>query len=397
MPINPINPLIPLQARGVDAGAVFSNVLTNLGNIEQLRQAPARRQLLEAQTAQAQANVPTEQEIRLKSVVNAAVDLNRLPEQDRLDYAKNRRAELISQAQASGKPVNTEDTDLYISKLESGDTAGAQALLDDTINAGRQAGILGAATGTTGLASAKTEILESGATIQALPTGETVVRDPSGNIAQGEERLAVLKEAQTQVQEKRQREADVTVSTAKRVEQVKKATQTADKAFGMVENLRQNISNLKEVVPLIGQGANTGPIVQMFPSVKAATVKLENLQKRLSLDVVGAVTFGALSKGELDLAKAVAIPLGLEGDELIKWTNDTIAAKEKLANYFEEQAIFLGQGNTQADWLKLKKDELKATIGDATEADIRRTMKDNNMTRPQVIEELKRRRLSGGA
>jgi hypothetical protein len=392
------NPLIALQAKVPDVGQAFSNVLTNLGNIEKLRQAPARQQLLEAQTAQAQADVPTEQEIRFKSVVNAAVDLNRLPtDADKLTFAKNRRAQLLEAGKETGAPVNTEETDLYISKLESGDTVGAQALLDNTINAGRQMGIVGAATGTTGLASAKTEILESGATIQALPTGETVVRDPSGKIAQGEERLDVLKEAQTQVQEKRQREADVTVSTAKRVEQVKKATQTADKAFGMVENLRQNISNLKEVVPLIGQGANTGPIVQMFPSVKAATVKLENLQKRLSLDVVGAVTFGALSKGELDLAKAVAIPLGLEGDELIKWTNDTIAAKEKLANYFEEQAIFLGQGNTQADWLKLKKDELKATIGDATEADIRRTMKDNNMTRPQVIEELKRRRLSGGA
>jgi hypothetical protein len=66
MAINPINPLIPLQARGVDIGETFSNALLNVGKIDQLRQAreqaPARQQLLEAQAATAQAAVPTAQQ-----------------------------------------------------------------------------------------------------------------------------------------------------------------------------------------------------------------------------------------------------------------------------------------------------------------------------------------------
>jgi len=403
----PINPLISLQAKAPDISQAFSNALLNVGRIDQLRQsraeAPMRSRILESQAQTAEAGVPTQQQRinqadlnRMQSVVQGAVQLNRLPSTiDKLNFARNRRAQLIEQ-QKSDPSVNTEDTDLYINKLESGDIAGAQALLDNTVRVGQQLGIIKPQTGTTGLASAKTEILESGASIQALPSGEVQVTDPSGRVVQGEERAAVLQEAKTQEQEKRQEKADITVETTRRTEQVKKATATADKAFGMVDKLRQNIANLKEVTPLIGEGASTGPISSLFPSIKASTIKLEQLQKRLGLDVVGATTFGALSKGELDLAKAVALPLGLEGDELIKWTNDAIAAKEKLANYYEDQAIFLGQGNTQADWLKFKREELKQTLGGATEADVRRTMKDNNMTRPQVLQELKRRNASGG-
>jgi hypothetical protein len=249
-----------------------------------------------------------------------------------------------------------------------------------------------------GLASAKTEILESGATIQALPDGSVEVKDASGNPVTGQARLDVLERNRQQKQTRLKKEADITVSTARRVEQVKNAQETSNKAFGLVDKIRQNITNLQAVTPLIGQGASTGPISSLFPSIKAETIKLENLQKRLGLDVVGATTFGALSKGELDLAKAVALPLGLEGDALIQWVNDAIEAKEKLAAFYEEQAIFLSQGNIQADWLKFKRAELKSTLDQAgaTEQDVRRTMKDNNMTRPEVLQELKRRNANGG-
>jgi len=246
-------------------------------------------------------------------------------------------------------------------------------------------------TGAMGLASAKTVILDSGATIQALPNKQVEVRNPSGEIVTGQARLDVLEEDRIQRQTQLQNQADRTVNTARRVEQVKKASETASKAFDMVDKIKLNIDNLRQVTPLIGQGANTGPIDVYFPSFKKETIELENLQKRLGLDVVGATTFGALSKGELDLAKAVALPLNLQGDALIEWVNKAIAAKEKLATYYEDQAIFLSQGNTQGDWLKMKKDELKATMGDATEGDIRQAMRDNNMTRPQVLAEMKRK------
>jgi len=49
-----------------------------------------------------------------------------------------------------------------------------------------------------GLASAKTEILDGGAVIQALPDGSVTVRDPAGNIVKGQARLDVLAQSRTQ-------------------------------------------------------------------------------------------------------------------------------------------------------------------------------------------------------
>ena len=85
------------------------------------------------------------------------------------------------------------------------------------------------------------------------------------------------------------------------------------------------------------------------------------MKNQLGLDVVGSVTFGALSEGELNLALSTALPTGLEGPELVKWAEDKIEAQEKLSAYLEEQAVFLTQpGNTSADWLiKVKTEGLE--------------------------------------
>ena len=90
------------------------------------------------------------------------------------------------------------------------------------------------------------------------------------------------------------------------------------------------------------------------------------------------------------------IPLHLEGDDLIQWTKDKIAAQRKLATYFEDQAIFLSQGNTKADWLKFKRREktnsgrLLKQLG-VGEQDIQDTMNQLGWTRKQVIDELQKR------
>ena len=156
-------------------------------------------------------------------------------------------------------------------------------------------------------------------------------------------------------------------------------------------------TNLEMVVPLIGQGANIGPIVSFFPSFRAATVRLEQEQKRLGLDVINSVTFGALSERELQLAQDVALPLRLKGDDLIIWVNERIAAKRKLASYLEDQAIFLSNGGTQTEWLVKQRAELAALLvrANATEEDITETARLNNTTRAAVIQELRRRFPSG--
>jgi len=136
----------------------------------------------------------------------------------------------------------------------------------------------------------------------------------------------------------------------------KSSAKKAGDAIKQVSGMRQNNITLRKVIDEVRGGANTGPLISALPSFKAASVRLDNLQKQLGLDVVSGVTFGALSKGELDLALSKALPTNLDGPELIQWAEDKIAAQEKVASYLEDQAIFLSKpGNSESDWLELQR------------------------------------------
>jgi len=394
-----VMPKIAMQGKVLDAGKVFSNILMNVENLDSIKkgreQTPVRQRLLEAQTQATEAAAPTDikqfnerQQQLVTSVAGVARQIIPDLKAGKIERVRSTLQNRLLDLRNQGLP--TIETEEGLALLDSD----PNELIRQSQNAIE---LDERGSKKTGLASAKTDILETGATIQSLPSGQVVVRNAEGSQVEGQDRLDVLNKAAQTKQDRLQQQSERTVETARKIEQVKDSTATADKAFGMVDKIRENIANLEQVTPLIGEGADTGPITQFFPSYKAATIKLEQLQKRLSLDVVGAVTFGALSKGELDLAKAVALPLGLKGDDLIKWTQDTISAKKKLANYYEEQAIFLGQGNSQSDWIKHKRTELKKILKDAgaTESNIKQTMKDNNMSRSQVITEI-RRRAAGG-
>jgi hypothetical protein len=127
-----------------------------------------------------------------------------------------------------------------------------------------------------------------------------------------------------------------------------------DKGFEKIQSLQQNIGNLDDAIAAVSAGAGTGAITKRFPSIKGTSVLLDQVQGALALDVIGSVTFGALSEGELNLAKSIAIPTGLEGPELIKWLQDKKAAQEKLLGYFKEQVDFLDQGGSIAGFLRGK-------------------------------------------
>ncbi len=79
--------------------------------------------------------------------------------------------------------------------------------------------------GRDGLASAKTEILDDGSVIQALPSGDVQVRDPSGTIVTGDERLSVLKASRQQVLNTLSEKADISVDTEGRKADIKAESQ----------------------------------------------------------------------------------------------------------------------------------------------------------------------------
>lgn len=141
-------------------------------------------------------------------------------------------------------------------------------------------------------------------------------------------------------------------------EEAKNAAKQAVESFKSLSLVKRNIGNMEEGIKLLDQGAGTGVIERRLPSVRASSIKLDNLQGRLGLDVIGNTTFGALSEAELRFALDTALPTGLGREELKKWMQEKIDAQTKLADYLEEAALFLGEpGNTIADFLAKKKSE----------------------------------------
>jgi hypothetical protein len=132
-------------------------------------------------------------------------------------------------------------------------------------------------------------------------------------------------------------------------------SQYIDGAFTSVQKLDQNIRNIDKAIEAIDSGANTGFIESnFFPSIRAATVELEQVQNMLGLDVIGSVTFGALSKGELDLALETALPTGLQEDELKVWLDNKKVAQSRLREYYKEQMDHLDQGGSVASFMRQK-------------------------------------------
>jgi len=139
------------------------------------------------------------------------------------------------------------------------------------------------------------------------------------------------------------------------------SSKMAAKSYKELSSVRKNIINMDEGIRLLDEGAETGVVMSKLPSVKAASIRLDNLQNRLGLDVIGGTTFGALSESELAFALATALPKNLDAPELKKWMIEKRDAQNKLATYLEEATVFLGTpGNTAADWVNMKK-EAQAT------------------------------------
>lgn len=126
-----------------------------------------------------------------------------------------------------------------------------------------------------------------------------------------------------------------------------------DEGFDQIQKIDANIRNIDRAIRAIDDGASTGAVEsRFFPTLRRATVELEQVQKELGLDVIGSVTFGALSEGELDLALQTALPTGLEPAALKEFLVNKKAAQDKLRSYYEQQIDFLDQGGTIAGFLR---------------------------------------------
>lgn len=137
----------------------------------------------------------------------------------------------------------------------------------------------------------------------------------------------------------------------------KSAIEQSNEAIKQLGSVKRSITNIDDAIKAIDAGANTGAIASRLPSVRAASIELDNIRGRMGLDVVGATTFGALSEAELQFALDTALPTGMDQAQLRQWLERKKQAQQKLAAELEGAAIFLGQpGNTPADYLQLLRD-----------------------------------------
>jgi len=204
-----------------------------------------------------------------------------------------------------------------------------------------------------GFETQASQILDGGLIVFAGKDGTSkVIRAGTNEEVTGQEALDAIKEAQDLGVELQTRRAG-----GRRAAVV--AVNTSLSAFDQVSKSRSNIANLEEAKRLVlEEGANTGVIADRLPNWKASSVALETVKNELGLDVVGAVTFGALSKGELDLALNTALPTNLTEDALVDWIDRKIVAQQKLQKYLYNQAIYLADGDkTIGDWLRTQRDE----------------------------------------
>jgi hypothetical protein len=152
-----------------------------------------------------------------------------------------------------------------------------------------------------------------------------------------------------------QEETDRKVAGAGKTSAQNAAVRQGEKAFEQVEGIRQKIGIYDEVIGLIESGAETGAIASRMPSIRAASIALDNAQQRLGLNVISNTTFGALSEGELKLALNTGLPKNLDGPDLIEWVQAKKTAQQKLMNYTQEAANALASGNhTISSYLELQ-------------------------------------------
>jgi hypothetical protein len=194
-----------------------------------------------------------------------------------------------------------------------------------------------------------------GTVILVMKNGTTKVISPQGEELKGQARADAIRNSEdfgADVQERRAQGRGIGELSAKQVGQ----------AFAEVGKIKKNLGNIDDAIAAIDAGANTGVIASKLPNITAASIQLANVRQQLGLDVIGSVTFGALSEGELNLALDTALPTGLAPKDLRAYLVNKKTAQTKLVGYLTEQATYLSKrGNTLAGWLE--KVDNKATSG----------------------------------
>jgi len=218
-----------------------------------------------------------------------------------LNKGKNQTVQYLT------KLANNGDA-LAASALELVESAGPAEAIKSYINANSSN-----AANKTG---ATTKAYDNGTTLSIFQDGSRQVTSPSGEILTGAAAEEAIKVAQADEVDQAGNTEFKTKSAAAKAGMVQT---TIDNILNVNSSLR-NYSKAKDALrEAIANNQNiTGFATQYFPNISVQAAELENARNALGLDVIGSVTFGALSKGELDLALSQGLPTGLEEPKLLE-------------------------------------------------------------------------------
>ena len=247
-----------------------------------------------------------------------------------------------------------------------------QGILQSAVQIAQQAGALGGAgagnvqsrfvtdKGTVGLVFRDGRVEDTGVTVQesfALTDEGLAFGRGSGQLTQPGQPDEALTSQQIIEQEKLARSRKA-VSAAEEArlktrasEESKASVKAGEQAATNIVKVDKSIANIDRAIAALDKGARTGAVQRFLPSVKSASVELDNIRNSMGLDIIGAATFGALSESELEFALSTAIPTGLNEealkDFLIRKRDVQQKAREALANAARE----FSQGKTRAQLL----------------------------------------------
>ena len=200
---------------------------------------------------------------------------------------------------------------------------------------------------------------DNSGTVAIMRDGSQVVRTIGGTVLTGEEAEKFVREATANYnqaqkelyQGRAEGKGEGTLPTAQQIVQAEREGAAKVKFIEELNSKRDNIestiSNYQLALDALGQGAKTGRVVGMLPNITATAQMIETARQRLGLDVIGSVTFGALSADELKLALDTGLPsANLSNEELTKWVTDRMEAQQKVLQALNETALYFSDPDT---------------------------------------------------
>jgi len=208
-------------------------------------------------------------------------------------------------------------------------------------------------------------VLDDGTSVMVMNNGDRRVLSPTGEEVSGQAAADAIRAAREYTVDN-QRDiysgrragtlgSDIEFGSAAEgaKELGKKSIEAGVSAWSDYGKLQSSIGNIDEALAAIDRGAQSGLVYNMLPSVTEASASLENAMNRMGLDVIGSVTFGALSEGEMRLAMDTAVPRGLQPEQLKVWLTRKREAQIKASAMLADAARFLTvPGNTINKWIE---------------------------------------------